>query len=290
MNKPAIVTAACLSLVILFLANRLAEAERRIATLEARTLPPPARSAPGSKSKSKLKSSPSAGAAADHQNYDAVRRAFVGAEASAIAAKTSEWNSISSPEALKERSTLREVTRSNHVPWSSLEDLSTGFIPAEAPATIEHWTGGDKRRWGHEQAAGEPDTGQAGDIPTAWASKAPDGGEEWIQLDYDRAVDLQQVSVVESHNPGAIRKVVAVLPDGTESPIWEGIMEPSDADELVSSDFKVASPVRAQSVKVYLDTARVPGWNEIDAVQIVGRDGSKQWASASRASSSYADR
>ena len=35
---------------------------------------------------------------------------------------------------------------------------------------VEHWTGGPKRSWGHEQAAGAPDTGQAGDIPSAWAS------------------------------------------------------------------------------------------------------------------------
>lgn len=66
-------------------------------------------------------------------------------------------------------------------------------------------------------------------------------------------------------------------------------MDPSGSDELVSSEFPVDGTVRAQSVKVYLDTARVLGWNEIDAVEIVGRDGSRQWATASRASSSYAD-
>lgn len=287
MNKPAIVVAACLSLVVVFLANRLAEAERKIATLEARPLPTRSRTASGLNPNS----NPSPIAAVSGQNRDTVRRALIDAEESAITAKASERTEPSSSDALNERRTLRDVTtRTNHVPWSSLGDLSTGFIPTETPAIIEHWTGGDKRRWGHEQAAGEPDTGQPGDIPTAWASKAPDGGEEWIQLDYDRAVDLQQVCVVESHNPGAISKVVAVLPDGTESPIWEGNMEPSTGDELVSSDFKVGNPVRAQSVKVYLDTARVPGWNEIDAVQIIGRDGSKQWASASSASSSYADR
>jgi hypothetical protein len=42
-------------------------------------------------------------------------------------------------------------------------------------------------------------------------------------------------------------------------------------------------------VKVYLDTARVPGWNEIDAVQIIGRDGSQQWAKHATASSTYAE-
>jgi hypothetical protein len=154
---------------------------------------------------------------------------------------------------------------------------------------IERWEGGPKRSWGHEQAAGEPDTGRPGDIPSAWASKNPDGGEEWLQLDYDDLVDLQQINVVESHNPGAISKVAAVLPDGSETTVWEGTIDGSPQDELVTSEFHVDSNLRAQSVKVYVDTARVPGWNEIDAVQLVGRDGSKQWASASSASSSYAD-
>lgn len=198
---------------------------------------------------------------------------------------------------LAEQARIREAATHKFRDWlvdprvdgsTHVIDVSTGFIPA-INLPVEHWTGGDKRRWGHEQAAGEPDTAQAGDIPSAWASKLPDGGEEWLQVDYDRAVDLQQINVVESHNPGAIRKVTAVLPDGRETTVWEGTMEPSNADELVSSQFPVAGNVRAQSVKVYLDTARVPGWNEIDAVQLIGRDGSKQWATGSRASSSYAD-
>jgi len=166
--------------------------------------------------------------------------------------------------------------------------LNTAFVPS-GRVEVEHWTGGEKRRWGHEQAAGAPDTGRAGDLPSAWASKSPDGGEEWLQLDYDRFVDLQQINIVESHNPGAISKVVAMLSDGREATIWEGSMDPSASDELVSSAFPVGESIRARSVKVYLDTTRVPGWNEIDAVEIVGRDGSKQWATSSRASSSYAD-
>ncbi|MEK7948949.1 hypothetical protein [Luteolibacter soli] len=169
-----------------------------------------------------------------------------------------------------------------------IRSVDTALVPSGNVA-VEHWTGGEKRRWGHEQAAGAPDTGQPGDIPSAWASKAPDGGEEWLQLDYDRFVDLQQINVVESHNPGAISKVVAMLSNGREATIWEGSMEPSASDELVSSAFPVGESIRARSVKVYMDTARVPGWNEIDAVEVVGRDGSKQWATSSRASSSYAD-
>ena len=56
----------------------------------------------------------------------------------------------------------------------------------------------------------------------------------------------------------------------------------------VDTVFPVTGSVTARAVKVYLDTRRVPGWNEIDAVEMVGRDGQRQWASQARASSSFA--
>ena len=146
---------------------------------------------------------------------------------------------------------------------------------------------GPKRSWGPEQAAGEPDTLQAGDIPTAWAPLAQDGGEEWLKLDYENSVDIAEVRVRETHNPGAISKVTAFLANGTEVTLWEGT-EPQVAAPVEMS-FQVPSSITAKSVKVYLDTKRVPGWNEIDAVELIGRDGSHQWAKQASASSTYAE-
>jgi hypothetical protein len=144
-----------------------------------------------------------------------------------------------------------------------------------------------RRAWGQEQATGAPDTHQAGDISTAWASKLPDGGEEWLNLAYSNHVYLAEVRVRETYNPGAISRVAAVLPNGQEQIIWEGVTEPGEAP--IEKVFPVSGNVYAKGVKVYLDTRRVPGWNEIDAVELVGRDGTRQWASQATASSSYAD-
>ena len=144
-----------------------------------------------------------------------------------------------------------------------------------------------KRSWGPEQATGEPDTLEAGDISTAWAPLEQDAGEEWLRLEYDRAVDIAEVRVRETHNPGAISKVTALLANGTEVTLWEGV-EPAAAAP-VEMAFRVPDTVNAKSVKVYLDTKRVPGWNEIDAVQLVGRDGTRQWAAQASASSTYAE-
>ena len=169
---------------------------------------------------------------------------------------------------------LRPGAPSGRFPTAGEMDVMTR--PADGP----------KRSWGEEQATGEPDTLQAGDIPTAWAPLEQDGGEEWLKLEYERAVDIAEVRVRETHNPGAVSKVTAFLANGTEVTLWEGTEPPVTAP--VEMSFQVPSSGMAKSVKVYLDTKRVPGWNEIDAVELIGRDGSHQWAKHASASSSYA--
>ena len=144
------------------------------------------------------------------------------------------------------------------------------------------------RPWSPEQVIGPPDTMQAGDVSTAWASRSPDGGAEWLKVDYDKEVTIAQVRVRETYNPGAVTRIVAVLADGSETEIWKGEEAPAEAP--VDRSFEALKPnVRAKSVKIYLDTQKVPGWNEIDAVELIGSDGSRQWASGASASSTYAD-
>ena len=77
------------------------------------------------------------------------------------------------------------------------------------------------------------------------------------------------------------------MTDGKEVTLWEGV-EPS-AQAPVNMRFPAGANVQARSIKVYLDRTRVAGWNEIDAVELIGRDGSRQWATSARASSSFAE-
>jgi hypothetical protein len=144
-----------------------------------------------------------------------------------------------------------------------------------------------RSRWGPEEVTGPPDTEGSGDIVTAWASARPDTGPEWLALAYDRPVDIAEVRIRETHNPGAISKVTAFLPNGTEVVLWEGESTPGQAP----NDFvvPVTQSIAANQIKVYVDSQRVPGWNEIDAIELVGKDGSRQWASNASASSTYAE-
>lgn len=144
-----------------------------------------------------------------------------------------------------------------------------------------------QRGWGPEQATGAPDTPKDGDFITAWASLDPDAGPEWLLLDFARAVEIKSVSIFESYNPGAVSKVTVFDNNGKEITIWEG------NDPTVNSPdafiLKSKEGIVTKKVKVCLETTRIPGWNEIDAVELIGTDDSHQWAVAATASSSYAD-
>jgi hypothetical protein len=103
--------------------------------------------------------------------------------------------------------------------------------------------------------------------------------------------------VRESWNPGAVARVSALSEDGTSSLLWEGqtpVSTKSPDDFVVNvagagGAEGAGGTVTGQSILIELDTARRPGWNAIDAVELVGRDGSRQWASGAAASSTYAD-
>jgi hypothetical protein len=178
-----------------------------------------------------------------------------------------------------------------------LDYRSPESLPGVAPAPAQADTASDtvnatpvteKRRWGPEQATGEPDTHRAGDMPTAWASQSRDAGAEWLKVSYARAVNIGEVRIRETHNPGAVSKVTAITDQGEEILLWEG----EDPTTEAPADFvvTVTPDVTARSVKIYLETTRKSGWNEIDAVELVGKDGTRQWASAATASSTYASR
>jgi hypothetical protein len=141
--------------------------------------------------------------------------------------------------------------------------------------------------WSPLQATGEPDTPRAGDLQTAWASKQPEMGLVWLELDFEEAVLPDAVRVHETLGPGTVAQVLAKAPNGTWVTLWEGEAPRAAAPSWFEPDLGRAHS-RTRTIRIVLDTDRVPGWNEIDAVELIG-DGRRQWARDARASSSYSD-
>jgi hypothetical protein len=168
------------------------------------------------------------------------------------------------------------------MPLHTLAVLILTGLPLAAPARAQEV----KEPWSAEQATGAPDTSAAEDAPTAWTPLEPSAGAEWLVVRFPRAVAIGEVRIRESLNPGTVRRVSATVEDGAPSILWAGDdpTTAAPADLVVRAQGEVVS----RQVRIELDTARRPGWKGIDAVELVGRDGSRQWAAEAEASSSYA--
>ena len=138
--------------------------------------------------------------------------------------------------------------------------------------------------WSENQATGPPDTEGLGDFPSAWASKSPDAGEEWLEIGFSRAVVPDAIVIIESFNPGAITRVQGKVGSGGWRTIWTG-RDPSteEANEFV---INMNGSTSIDTVRITLDTTLVSGWNEIDAVGLEVGD-ETVWGSTATASSTF---
>ncbi len=128
--------------------------------------------------------------------------------------------------------------------------------------------------WSSFVVLGAPDTyPEYGDIQTAWAPKTRDGGIEFLTLSIDTAQYVNQIDVYETFNPGAVTSIsVRNAENGSWSPVYTGDVEKNLAEKarIMKVDFPQTSyPVDA--VKITMASDQVLGWNEIDAVKVIGQ-------------------
>jgi len=141
-------------------------------------------------------------------------------------------------------------------------------IQATASSSYNDAKGTDS--WSPNQATGAPNVEKYGDDGRAWTSKTPDSGIEWLDLKYPRPVHATEVRVRESCGSGAVIKVEVFDEQGAAHPVWQGNDPTTDLNYLMVKFPKTT--FKTDRVKVTLATNVVPGWNEIDAVQLVGTE------------------
>jgi hypothetical protein len=150
------------------------------------------------------------------------------------------------------------------------DTLGQWAIEAEASSTYGDHTGKDT--WSAEQMLGKPDVENYGDDGRAWTTKDPDKGLEWVKLTYPKSVYATEVRVRQTYNPGAIIKVELIDDKGKNHTVWEGVDKTQYAKDKMQyfiSKFD-KTDYKTKIVKITLATNSVPGWNEIDAVQLIG--------------------
>lgn len=138
------------------------------------------------------------------------------------------------------------------------------------------------------KATGAADAGDSGkDSRNAWCPASSSSRHEWLQLTYGERMEISGVHIYETSASGALSRVVAVNSNGggllSEHILWS---EREPVDKMPFVRIINAPPgVRANSIRLEFEPARINNWQEIDAVLVTGSDGSRHWAKSATASS-----
>ena len=148
--------------------------------------------------------------------------------------------------------------------WASSAVASSTYSYEKTPASTLEYTA--------MKATGKPDVEAYGDAGGAWTSEKADAGIEWLELGFATPVNASELRVRQNFYPGAIIKLELIDEAGSKHTVWEGSDDtaypPSTTSWFVRSFEK--TPYKAKGARITLATNAVPGWNEIDAVQLVG--------------------
>ncbi|MCY7349379.1 MAG: OmpA family protein [Cytophagaceae bacterium] len=119
------------------------------------------------------------------------------------------------------------------------------------------------------QALGKPNRmPQHGPSYCAWQPAMPDAGEEWIRVGFETVVPILQVAIAENAGAGSIVRVFLYDEKGQEYLIADTSYAPRGEGQMFRILFKNPTPYRVASLKILLNTARRPGFSQIDAIGI----------------------
>lgn len=170
------------------------------------------------------------------------------------------------PEAAKKRKQVEfalaeeAVVNDARGQWATTAKATSSYNDAQEPASYSAF-----------QATGAPNVPGFGDSGNAWCPKDSDAGIERLEVGFGKPVNATEIRVRQNSAPGAIIKVELVDEAGKPHTVYEGV-DATKYDEF-NFWFKAAfekTPYKATGARITLATNAVSGWNEIDAVQLIG--------------------
>lgn len=128
--------------------------------------------------------------------------------------------------------------------------------------------------WSAKQATGAPNVNECSDNSLAWASASSDTTAEWLELTYDTPVVPTEINIYQSYNPSQVVEVDVITPDGITYIVWTGAPQlVAQCPDLMTISIELEEQIVAKKVVVVIDQSILvnTSWNEIDAVELVGK-------------------
>lgn len=130
------------------------------------------------------------------------------------------------------------------------------------------WSAGN---WSAAQVLGAPNTFAYGDIATAWAPAAMNGGEQFVSVGFTTPTYASGALIRETYGNGFVRRIEALDSAGQYHLVWAGT---DDSQPGAPVDFLASwapTSFLVVGLRVVTDTQHNLGaWEEIDAIQLIG--------------------
>ncbi|MCU0469856.1 MAG: OmpA family protein [Arcicella sp.] len=109
-----------------------------------------------------------------------------------------------------------------------------------------------------------------GESVCAWQPMTQDNPqEEFLIVGFDTLMSIRQIAIAENLGQGCIVKVEVFDEYDNIKPIWQNKSGPSsEIGKMTNIILPKLTTFRVRGVKIVLNTARVKGWNQIDAIGI----------------------
>jgi hypothetical protein len=109
----------------------------------------------------------------------------------------------------------------------------------------------------------------SGDNGNAWCPQSADSQGEFIEVAYDPPRRMKAVEIYETYSPGAVSSVEVITADGEHRFVYQGKAVAAQVPALKRRVDFACTDSEVVGVRVTLDSAAVPGWNELDAIGAV---------------------
>lgn len=139
-----------------------------------------------------------------------------------------------------------------------------------ATDVIDYSTQYSDDAWSANQVLGAPNVYPGyGDNNKAWASHGADDREEWIEVGFGTDERISGVEIYETFNPGAIDQIELITAKNRRIDVTVGVDPPTPGTSAKRLFGVRCTQEPIRSVRVHLDSQRVSGWNELDAIGVV---------------------
>jgi hypothetical protein len=161
--------------------------------------------------------------------------------------------------------TDKDIVDDEHGQWATTASASSTYgQPTQSNAP-----------YAPAQVTGAPNVARYSDNPAAWTTKSGDTKDpEWLEVGFARPVHATSIRIRQTAAPGAIARIDLIDAEHVAHLLWEGTDDTPYVKNTIGWFVKDTPRTTyvVTGARITLMTARVWGYNEIDAVQLVGEE------------------